>query len=113
MIIFPFGFYILEGKRPIYVGNDLQAQEAVLTWMDANQDKVRLRFDIVGPAQIVTKFLGWNAAFPSVSMDQAPLLFEATLEVDGQVAVRHLYNDYDAALMGHADLTERAKARLH
>lgn len=61
----------------------------------------------------MTKFLGWNAEFPSVSMDQATLLFEAIIEVAGEVAVRHLYNDYDAALMGHADLTERAKAKLY
>ncbi len=27
MIIFPFGFYILEGNRPTYIGNDLERRK--------------------------------------------------------------------------------------
>lgn len=29
MIIFPYGFYILDGARPVHLGNDLEAHEAM------------------------------------------------------------------------------------
>jgi hypothetical protein len=112
MIVFPFGFYILEGKRPVYVGNDLEAQKTVRSWMGANPEKVRLSFDQIGSAHIATKFLGWNAA-RSNSMDRTPLLFEGALIADEQTHVRRFYGDYDAALEGHVKLIEIAKGRLH
>ena len=63
MIIFPFGFYILEGKRLVHVGNDLEAQKTVRTWMDDNPEKVILRCDRVAQEQITTRFLGYNAEY--------------------------------------------------
>lgn len=48
MIIFPYGFYILDGKRPIHLGNDLEAREAMMSWMDANNSG-HLRSDCIRP----------------------------------------------------------------
>jgi len=113
MIIFPFGFYILDGQFPIYVGNDLEAQNIVRAWMEANPEKVRLRFDRLGCTQILTKFLGWNTGSRASRMDQEPLLFETIMDRDGEIPVRRLYSDYEAALAGHAELVDIAKSRLH
>ncbi|MET4041024.1 hypothetical protein ABIC03_002715 [Bradyrhizobium sp. RT6a] len=65
MIIFPFGFYILEGKRPVYVGNDLEVQKTVRSWMGANPEKVRLSFDQIGSAHILTKLLAGIPLVPT------------------------------------------------
>jgi hypothetical protein len=35
VIVFPFGFYSLDGRTPVYVGNDLDAQNTVRAWMEA------------------------------------------------------------------------------
>jgi hypothetical protein len=113
MIIFPFGFYILEGNRPTYIGNDLEAQKTVRAWIEANPERVRLRFDVVGPTQVLTKFLGWNDGVRSSSMALKPLLFETTLVVDLERATRQFHSDYDAALACHAELVQLAKNRLH
>ncbi|MBR0865941.1 hypothetical protein ACVIWV_002441 [Bradyrhizobium diazoefficiens] len=42
MIIFPFGFYTLEGKRPIYVGNDIEAQKTARAWIEAPRGSVKI-----------------------------------------------------------------------
>lgn len=60
MIIFPLGFFILEGKRPVYLGNDLEAQKAVRTWINANPDKLHLSLDVIGPVQFLTRSIGCN-----------------------------------------------------
>jgi hypothetical protein len=112
MIIFPFGFYILDGKSPVYVGNDLEAQNIVRAWMEANPGKVRLGFDAMGPIRVLTRFLGWDESLRSGSMDPEPLLFETTLDGDPEIGTRRLYRDYRAALAGHAELVEIAKRRL-
>ena len=112
MIIFPFGFYILDGKSPIYVGNDLEAKDFVRAWLEANPGQVRLGFAAIGPARILTRFLGWDEAFRSSSMDPEPLLFETTLDGAPDIGARRLYRDYDDALAGHAELVEIARRRL-
>lgn len=113
MIIFPFGFYILDGKLPVYVGNDLEAQNIVRAWQEANPEKLRLRFDVIGSMQVLTRFLGWNEHLRSDSMDQGALLFEATLDGGGGIPARRLYGEYDAAIAGHAELVEIAISRLY
>ena len=113
MIIFPFGFFILEGKRPVYLGNDLRAQKAMQAWIDAHPERVHLRLDVIARAQLLTRFLGFDANGRSAKMVQAPLLFETTLVEDEKTALRRLYSDYDAALAGHVQLMEIARSRLH
>jgi|SRR6478609_4051606 hypothetical protein len=113
MIIFPFGFYVLEGKLPIYVGNDLEAQKAMQVWIEANPQRVRLRLDVIDSKQLLTKFRGFDASDRSATMDQGPLLFETTCCEEEQVIVRRLYGDYDAALRGHAELAEIIRKKLH
>ena len=112
MIIFPFGFYILDGKSPVYVGNDLEAQNIVRAWKEANAEQVQLAFDELGPTRVSTVFEGWDHGASYRRMDQAPLLFETRV-------VGHLcdieprrYGDYDAALAGHAELVGRLKCML-
>jgi hypothetical protein len=112
MIIFPFGFFILDEKAPVYVGNDLRAQTIVRAWLEANPDKVRLAFDAVGPARVLTRFLGWDESPRSSSMDPEPMLFESSSDGIPEIAERRLYRNYHAALAGHAELVEIAKARL-
>ncbi len=113
MIIFPFGFYILDGKIPVYVGNDLDAQNAVRAWAKANPEQVRLGFDEIGAMRVLTIFLGWDRTSSPSRMDQAPLLFETTI-VDGrdELHTRRRYSDYDAALAGHAELVGLARRGL-
>ncbi len=113
MIIFPFGFYILDGKIPVYVGNDLDAQNAVRAWEQANLEQVRLGFDEIGAMRVLTIFLGWDRTSSPSRMDQAPLLFETTI-VDGrdELHTRRRYSDYDAALAGHAELVGLARRGL-
>lgn len=113
MIIFPFGFFILEGKRPVYLGNDLEAQKAMRTWIDANPERVHLRLDVIGRAQLLTRFLGFDANGQSAKMVQAPLLFETTCSENEKTTLHRLYSDYDAALAGHVQLIEIARGRLH
>jgi len=113
MIIFPFGFYVLEGKLPIYVGNDLEAQKAMQAWMEGNPQRVRLRLDVIGIEQLLTRFLGCDKSGRSAAMDHAPLLFETTRCREEKVNVRRLYKDYDAALRGHAELAEIIRKGLH
>jgi hypothetical protein len=116
LIIFPFGFYILDGKSPVYVGNDLEAQNNVRAWKEANAEQVQLAFDELGsvqePVQVSTVFHGWDHGASYRRIDQAPLLFETRV-------VSHLwdiqprrYSDYDAALAGHAELVGRVKCML-
>lgn len=112
MIIFPFGFYILDGRSPVYVGNDLDAQNTVRAWLDANPERVRLAFDAVGPVRISTRFLGWNEQPRPDSMDPAPMLFETTLDGVPELATRRVYGDYETALAGHAELVEIATQSL-
>ncbi|MET4275175.1 MULTISPECIES: hypothetical protein [unclassified Bradyrhizobium] len=112
MIIFPFGFYVLEGKRPIYVGNDLEAQKAMRAWMEANPHRVHLRLEVIGLEQPLTRFRGCDESGRSAAMDYAPLLFETTC-YGRKDTVRRLYHDYDAALRGHAELIEISRKRLH
>ena len=113
MIIFPFGFYILDGKTPVYVGNDLQAQNTVRVWIEVNDEQVTLSFDEVGPMQISTMFRGSDHAVSGSRMDQAPLLFETTISgAPDDLQVRRRYSDYDAALGGHAEMVGLARRRL-
>lgn len=112
MIIFPYGFYILDGRSPIYVGNDLEAQDTVRAWLDANPGKVRLGLDVIGPVRISTRFLGWNEQPRSDSMDPRPFLFETTLDGAPDIVTRRLYRDYDAASTGHVELVALARQRL-
>ncbi|MCK1432518.1 MULTISPECIES: hypothetical protein [unclassified Bradyrhizobium] len=113
MIIFPFGFYVLEGKLPVYLGNDLEAQKAMQAWLEANPDCVQLRLDVIGPEQLLTRFLGFDVSGRSAAMDHGPLLFETTCCEKENITVRRLYHDYDAALRGHAELIEISRKRLH
>lgn len=113
MIIFPFGFYVLDGKTPVYVGNDLEARNTVHAWMEANPEQIRLGFDQVGPMQVLTVFQGSDHGASRSRMDQAPLLFETTISGGpDDLEARRRYNDYDAALDGHAALVGLAKSRL-
>ncbi|WP_439399512.1 hypothetical protein ACRQ5Q_19340 [Bradyrhizobium sp. PMVTL-01] len=112
MIIFPFGFYILEGKRPIYMGNDIEAQRTVRAWIEANPTTVHLRLDVIGLVQVSTRFLGCDESGRSAAMDHAPRLFATTFCEEGKSTVRRLYSDYDAALAGHAQLVEIERRRL-
>jgi hypothetical protein len=113
MIIFPFGFHVLDGKTPVYVGNDLEAQNTAHAWMEANPEQVRLGFDEVGPMQVLTVFQSSDHGASRSRMDQATLLFETTVSggPDGLEA-RRRYSDYDAALEGHAELVGLAKSKL-
>ncbi|MCK1546955.1 hypothetical protein IVA98_00515 [Bradyrhizobium sp. 160] len=113
MVIFPFGFYILEGASPVYVGNNLEAQRITVAWMDANPDKVCLRSEAVGPTELATKFLGWDGSGGSAGMGQAPFLFATTCSCEGRPLMKRLYRDYEAALAGHTELIELAKSKLH
>jgi hypothetical protein len=113
VIIFPFGFYILDGKMPVYVGNDLEAQNTVSAWKAINAEQIRLAFDKVGPVQISTVFEGWDHGASYAHMDQAPLLFETTVLNDpNDPHQRRRYSGYDAALAGHAELVELARSKL-
>jgi hypothetical protein len=112
MIIFPFGFYILEGRSPVYVGNDLEAQSIVRTWMEANPEKVCLGLEAIGTIRVLTQFLGWDQSLRPSSMDLVPWLFETVLEGDPEIDARRLYGDYQAALDGHAELVGIATRRL-
>ncbi len=113
MIIFPFGFYVLDGKTPVYVGNDLEAQNTALAWMEANPEQIRLGFDQVGPMLVLTVFQSSDHGASRSSMDQAPLLFETTISGGpDDLEPRRRYSDYDAALEGHAELVGYAKSRL-
>lgn len=112
MIIFPFGFYILDGKSPIYVGNDLDAKDFARAWLEANPGQVRLGLDAIGTVRISTRFLGWDEAFRSSRMDPEPLLFETTLDGAPDIGTRRLYCDYDDALAGHAEFVEIVRRRL-
>ena len=113
MIIFPFGFYILDGKTPVHVGNDLDAQNAVRAWAKANPEQVRLGFDEVGAMRVLTIFLGWDRSHSPSRMDPSPLLFETTVVNDREeLHTRRRYSDYDAALAGHAELVDLARGGL-
>lgn len=113
MIIFPFGFYILDGKTPVHVGNDLDAQNAVRAWAKANPEQVRLGFDEVGAMRVLTIFLGWDRSHSPSRMDPSPLLFETTVVNDREeLHTRRRYSDYDAALAGHAELAGLARRGL-
>lgn len=111
MIIFPFGFYILDGKRLIHLGNDLEARKASTAWLEANNNG-RLRSDVIAGAQLLTRFLGFDQSGRSAAMNYAPLLFETALCDDGKITRCRLYSDYDAALAGHAELLDISR-RLH
>jgi hypothetical protein len=113
MIIFPFGFYILDGKTPVYIGNDLQAQNTVCAWKIAHPERVRLRFDEVGSVQVLTIFEGWDHGASRSSMDQAPLLFQTTVFRDQDDLHKRRYSDYDAAMAGHAELLNLARSAKH
>jgi hypothetical protein len=106
MIIFPFGFYILDGKTPVYVGNDLEAQNTVRVWKEANPEQVRLCLDMVGPLQIRTTFVGWDCGASRSSMDQSPLLFETVVLRHEETLRERRYSGYDAALAGHAAMRD-------
>jgi hypothetical protein len=110
MIIFPFGFYILDGKAPVYVGNDLEAQNTVLAWKEANPEQIRLGFDEVGLVQIMTIFQGWDYGASHSSMDQEPLLFETTVSRDQKELHKRRYRNYEAAIAGHAELLDTLAA---
>ncbi|MET4388078.1 hypothetical protein ABIB73_003840 [Bradyrhizobium sp. F1.4.3] len=113
LIIFPFGFYILDGKMPVHVGNDLEAQNAVCAWAKANPEQVRLGFDEVGAMKVLTVFLGWDRSSSPSRMDQAPLLFETTITGHREeLQLRRRYSDYDAALAGHAELVALSRRGL-
>jgi hypothetical protein len=113
MIIFPFGFYILDGKTPVYVGNDLDAQNIARAWMDAHPEQIRLGCDEVGPVRILTVFQSSDLGASRGSMDQAPLLFETTVSGGpDELQAHRRYRDYDAAREGHAELVELARRRL-
>jgi hypothetical protein len=113
MIIFPFGFFILGDTSPIYIGNDIEAQKTVLTWMRLNPDKVLMRSDFVGSTEIVTRFLGWDENGGSATMRQSPLLFKTTSTAEGVVVSHRLYSDFEAAIEGHDDLVQLAKSHLN
>lgn len=106
MIIFPFGFYILDGKTPAYVGNDLEAQNTVRAWREANPEQVRLGLDVVGPLQIRTTFVGCDYGASRNSMDQSPLLFETVVRRQEETVRERRYGSYDAALAGHAEILD-------
>ena len=113
MIIFPFGFYILDGKTPVHVGNDLDAQNTVRAWAKANPEQVRLGFDEAGAMRVLTMFLGWDRSSSPSRMDPAPLLFETTiLGSREELQLRRRYSDYDAALAGHAEIVDLARRGL-
>jgi hypothetical protein len=113
MIIFPFGFYVLDGKIPVYVGNDLEAQATAHAWMEANPEQIRLGLDQVGPMQVLTIFHSSDHGASRSRMDQAPLLFETTIcGGPDDLEMRRRYNDYEAALEGHAELVGLARSRL-
>ena len=109
MIIFPFGFFILEDRSPVYVGNDLGARSLVQAWLEANPGLVRLACDVVGPVQVGTRFLGWDESPRAGRMDPEPLLFESRLDGVPEIAERRLYRDGREALAGHAELIEIAR----
>jgi hypothetical protein len=113
LIVFPFGFYILDGQTPVYVGNDLEAQNSVRAWMKANPEQVRFGFDEVGAMQVRTRFLGWDRSASPSRMDQTPLLFETTI-VGGrdEIHMCRRYADHAAALAGHAELVGLARNGL-
>ncbi|RXH25310.1 MULTISPECIES: hypothetical protein [Bradyrhizobium] len=111
MIIFPYGFYLLNGKRPIHLGNDLEAREAMMTWLDANNSG-HLRSDMIGGAQLLTRFRGFDDTGWSAAMHQAPLLFETMFCSEGEVTRHRQYAEYDTALAGHAELLD-ISGRLH
>jgi hypothetical protein len=104
MVIFPFGFYILDGKTPVYVGNDLEAQKTVSAWKDANPGQVLLSVDQIGASQILTTFQGWDYGTSYRNMDQAPLLFATVISRAQQAGHERRYSVYDDALAGHAML---------
>ena len=108
MIIFPFGFYILDGKTPVYVGNDLQAQNTVCAWKAANSERAQLGFDEVGDVQVLTIFEGWDHGSSPSRMDSAPRLFETRVLSNQKELHKRRYNDYDAAIAGHAELLKSA-----
>jgi hypothetical protein len=108
MIIFPFGFYILDGKAPVYVGNDLQAQNTVRAWKEANPERVQLGFDEVGSVQVSTIFEGWDHGSSPSRMDSAPRLFETRVLSNQKDLHKRRYSDYDAAMAGHAELVKCA-----
>jgi hypothetical protein len=113
LIIFPFGFYILDGRTPVHLGNDLDAQDAVRAWMKANPDQIRLGFDEVGAMRVLTRFLGWDPVASPSRMDQAPRLFETTITGEREeLQLRRRYGDYDDALAGHAELVALVRGGL-
>lgn len=112
MIIFPFGFYILHGKMPVYIGNDLEAQKTVIAWKQANVEQIQLGFDQIGPVQVSTVFHGWDHGASHSRMDQSPLLFETVISGGQYDSHQRRYSDCDAALAGHAELVELAERKL-
>ncbi|MBP0116390.1 hypothetical protein [Bradyrhizobium vignae] len=113
MIIFPFGFYILDGKRPIYLGNNFEAQETMRNWMRLNPDKVLLRSDMVGATEIFTEFLGCDRTAVSATMCQGfPLLFKTTRSAHGVAAEIRRYDAYDDSIRGHTEIVQMYQ-RLH
>ncbi|MCK1332824.1 MULTISPECIES: hypothetical protein [unclassified Bradyrhizobium] len=111
MIIFPFGFYILDGKRLIHLGNDLEAQKASAAWLEANNNG-HLRSDVIAGAQLLTRFVGFDRSGRSAAMNNEPLLFETTFSGDGEITRCRVYSDCDTALAGHAELLDISR-RLH
>lgn len=109
MIIFPFGFFILEDRSPVYVGNDLGAQSFVRAWMEANPELVQLACEGIGPVQVRTRFLGWDETPRSRRMDPEPLLFESRLDGVPEMSTRRLHRDLQEALASHAELVEIAR----
>jgi hypothetical protein len=113
LIIFPFGFYILDGRMPVRLGNDLAAQTAMRAWMHAHPEQIRLGCDDIGAIKVETVFLGWDRVASPARMDQTPLLFETTIaHGQGEPQMQRRTSDYDDALTGHAALVALARCGL-
>jgi hypothetical protein len=94
------GFYTLNGKEPVYLGNDAAAFVEMSRWRDESWDRCQLAHDEIGKAAISTVFLCWNHSLHRDTLP--PLLFETMVFGGAYNHAQQRYATFDEAMAGHA-----------
>jgi hypothetical protein len=101
------GFYTLDGKEPVFLGNDSAAFIEMARWRDECWEQCQLAHDEIGNASVSTVFLCWNHG---VHRDTAPpLLFETMVFGGVYNHAQQRYATFDEAMAGHAVFVDQIR----